>query len=592
MGNLMTEIQVKKRDGRMVPFNFNKIVVAIEAAKNSIADGLEDCDVVAIANDVATQINEKMANTITVEEIQDMVEETLMKSGSYKIAKNYILYRGQRSKARNINESLLDYKNVVDGYLKMGDWRVKENSTVSYSLGGLILSNSGAITANYWLSEIYPEEIANAHRNTDMHIHDLSMLSGYCAGWSLKQLILEGLGGVTGKITSDPAKHLSTLCNQMVNFLGIMQNEWAGAQAFSSFDTYLAPFVKADNLTYKQVKQCIQSFAYGVNTPSRWGCVDTDTEVLSTNGWKKYNELQKEDFIYTWKDGLLNINPVNAVVIKNYKGKMHSYKNKRAGFGYEQTVTSDHRVLYKNETGDWNISHSDEIFDKDYALPVAFSGSLIGSSKCNQDDCYKIINNISNGNYDIEKYQLTQNDARTIFRGLTDSSSGYIRTKDNEELIDCVQHLAILAGYATNTMYDDWEGYDGIMYYITKYNTNEILPTEKESYDYDGIVWCPSVDDGTAVFRRNGSVFISGQCQAPFTNITLDVNCPPDMIDMPALVGGEPQDFTYGDCKEEMEMVNKAFIEVMIEGDADGRGLQYPIEGYDRGIIPCCGFTQ
>lgn len=208
---------------------------------------------------------------IAVEDIQDSVEEVLIKAGYSDVAKAYILYRRQREKLRRVETTMLDYKKVVDNYLKVNDWRVKENSTVTYSVGGLILSNSGAITANYWLSEIYDDEIANAHRNADIHIHDLSMLTGYCAGWSLKQLIQEGLGGIPGKITSAPAKHLSTLCNQMVNFLGIMQNEWAGAQAFSSFDTYLAPFVKTDNLNYEQVKKCIESFVYGVNTPSRWG---------------------------------------------------------------------------------------------------------------------------------------------------------------------------------------------------------------------------------------------------------------------------------------------------------------------------------
>ncbi|MDD7593180.1 MAG: ribonucleoside triphosphate reductase [Peptoniphilaceae bacterium] len=167
--------------------------------------------------------------------------------------------------------TLLDYKKLVNDYLMCNDWRVKENATVTYSVGGLILSNSGAVTANYWLSEVYDDEIAEAHRSGAMHIHDLSMLTGYCAGWSLKQLIDEGLGGIPGKISSAPAKHLSTLCNQMVNFLGIMQNEWAGAQAFSSFDTYLAPFVKVDALSLDDVKQCIQSFVFGVNTPSRWG---------------------------------------------------------------------------------------------------------------------------------------------------------------------------------------------------------------------------------------------------------------------------------------------------------------------------------
>ena len=208
---------------------------------------------------------------ISVEAIQDSVESVLIKAGYDDIAKAYILYRKQREKLRNIGATMLDYKQIVDNYLKINDWRVKENSTVTYSVGGLILSNSGAITANYWLSEVYDEEIAEAHRNADIHLHDLSMLTGYCAGWSLKQLIQEGLGGVTGKITSSPASHLSSLCNQMVNFLGIMQNEWAGAQAFSSFDTYLAPFVRVDNLSYEQVKKAIESFIYGVNTPSRWG---------------------------------------------------------------------------------------------------------------------------------------------------------------------------------------------------------------------------------------------------------------------------------------------------------------------------------
>src|SRR5690554_2716328 len=187
------------------------------------------------------------------------------------VAKKYILYRRDRARMRQTKETVFNYKKTVEDYLNINDWRVKENSTVNYSLGGLILNNSGAITANYWLSEVYDEEIAEAHRTAAIHIHDLSMLSAYCAGWDLEQVIREGVGGVEGKITSKPAKHLSTLCNQMVNFLGIMQNEWAGAQAFSSFDTYLAPFVKVDNLTYREVKQCIQSFVYGVNTPSRWG---------------------------------------------------------------------------------------------------------------------------------------------------------------------------------------------------------------------------------------------------------------------------------------------------------------------------------
>ena len=333
--------QVVKRDGKIADFDLKKITDAItkafESQNKQFVPGIIDFLALKVTADFEPKIHDGL---VQVEDVQDSVESVLIKAGYDDVAKAYILYRRQREKIRNMKSTILDYKEIVDSYVKVTDWRVKENSTVTYSVGGLILSNSGAITANYWLSEIYDDEIANAHRNCDLHLHDLSMLTGYCAGWSLRQLIEEGLGGVPGKITSAPASHLATLCNQMVNFLGIMQNEWAGAQAFSSFDTYLAPFVKKDNLTYRDVKKCIESFIFGVNTPSRWGT------------------------------------------------------------------------------------------------------------------------------------------------------------------------------------------------------------------------------------------------QAPFSNITLDWVVPADLKDRPAIVGGKEQDFTYGDCQAEMDMVNKAFIETMIEGDANGRGFQYPIPTY------------
>ena len=332
--------QVVKRDGKVTDFNLSKISTAItkafEATNKAYNADIIDLLALKVTADYQDKIHD---GQISVEDIQDSVENILSKAGYADVAKAYILYRKQREKVRNLKSTVLDYKDLVDNYLQINDWRVKENSTVTYSVGGLILSNSGAITANYWLSEIYDEEIAKAHKDGDLHLHDLSMLTGYCAGWSLKQLIQQGLG-IPGKINSTPASHLSTLCNQMVNFLGIMQNEWAGAQAFSSFDTYLAPFVKVDHLTQKEVKQCIQSFVFGVNTPSRWGT------------------------------------------------------------------------------------------------------------------------------------------------------------------------------------------------------------------------------------------------QAPFSNITLDWTVPKDLENLPAIVGGREQDFTYGDCKKEMDMVNKAFIEIMTEGDANGRGFQYPIPTY------------
>ncbi len=283
--------QVVKRDGNVVDFNLSKISAAITKAFEALEKQTHPDVINLISIRVTSNFEEKIKNDqISVEDIQDSVEQVLSECGYADVAKAYILYRRQREKVRNINSALLNYKDLVDNYLKINDWRVKENSTVTYSVGGLILSNSGAITANYWLSEVYDDEIAEAHRSADIHLHDLSMLTGYCAGWSLKQLIQEGLGGVPGKIQSSPANHLSTLCNQMVNFLGIMQNEWAGAQAFSSFDTYLAPFVKVDNLSQKEVKQCVQSFVYGVNTPSRWGTQAPFSNI--TLDWVVPNDLK------------------------------------------------------------------------------------------------------------------------------------------------------------------------------------------------------------------------------------------------------------------------------------------------------------
>ena len=264
--------RVVKRDNKIAEFDITKISDAITKAFEALDKQFNPSIIDFLALKVTANFEPKVKDgLIAVEDVQDSVEAVLIQAGYADVAKAYILYRKQREKLRNMKSTILDYKDTVNNYVNVNDWRVKENSTVTYSVGGLILSNSGAITANYWLSEIYDDEIASAHRNADMHIHDLSMLTGYCAGWSLKQLIQEGLGGVTGKINSKPAKHLASLCNQMVNFLGIMQNEWAGAQAFSSFDTYLAPFVKVDNLSYDAVKKCIESFVYGVNTPSRWG---------------------------------------------------------------------------------------------------------------------------------------------------------------------------------------------------------------------------------------------------------------------------------------------------------------------------------
>ena len=315
-------LRIKKRDGGIEDFDIAKIENAIEKAFMAEHKFYNRDIIQMLALRVTAEFNKKVVNElIGIEDIQDSVEIVLIQAGYIDVAKSYMVYRKQHQNLREIKERNLNYKNVVDNYLKINDWRVKENSTVTYSVGGLILSNSGAVTANYWLSEVYDDEIGNAHRNAEIHIHDLSMLTGYCAGWSLKQLIQEGLGGVPGKITSSPANHLSTLCNQMVNFLGIMQNEWAGAQAFSSFDTYLAPFVKVDHLTYKEVKQCIQSFIYGVNTPSRWGTQAPFTNI--TLDWVVPNDMAElnclvggKEMDFKYKDCVEEMAMVNKAFIE------------------------------------------------------------------------------------------------------------------------------------------------------------------------------------------------------------------------------------------------------------------------------------
>ena len=352
--------QVKKRDGKITEFNLQKIAAAITKAfeAKEIETHPDIIDMLALK--VTAHFSAKVKDGfVRVEDIQDSVESVLIQAGYSEVAKGYILYRKQREKIRNMKSTVLNYKEIVDNYVNVNDWRVKENSTVTYSVGGLILSNSGAITANYWLSEIYDEEISNAHRNADIHIHDLSMLTGYCAGWSLKQLIQEGLGGVVGKITSAPAKHLSTLCNQMVNFLGIMQNEWAGAQAFSSFDTYLAPFVKVDNLSYEQVKKCIESFVYGVNTPSRWGTQSPFTNI--TLDWTVPNDLAElpaivggKNMDFKYKDCKKEMDLVNKAFLEimiegdaNGRGFQYPIPTYSITRDFDWSDTENNRLLFE-----------------------------------------------------------------------------------------------------------------------------------------------------------------------------------------------------------------------------------------------------
>lgn len=353
-------IKVVKRDGEVADFGLVKITDAIKKAFKATGKDFNHEILELLSLRVTADFQDKMQEgSVTVEQIQDSVEHVLEQAGYTDVAKAYILYRKQREKIRNMKTTILDYKDVVNSYVKVEDWRVKENSTVTYSVGGLILSNSGAVTANYWLSEVYDHEIAEAHRNGDIHLHDLSMLTGYCAGWSLKQLLQEGLGGIPGKITSSPAKHLSVLCNQMVNFLGIMQNEWAGAQAFSSFDTYLAPFVKADGLSYSDVKKCIEAFIYGVNTPSRWGTQAPFSNI--TLDWTVPNDMAElpaivggREMEFRYKDCRHEMDMINKAFIEtmiegdaNGRGFQYPIPTYSITKDFDWSDTENNRLLFE-----------------------------------------------------------------------------------------------------------------------------------------------------------------------------------------------------------------------------------------------------
>ncbi len=261
---------ILKRDGRVVGFDRAKIAAAIAAAGRGTGE-LDDAGAQALTGAVIDALAADGNVCPGVETIQNQVEETLVRAGYWRTARAYIVYREQHARLRSLRHTLVDVESAMEEYLEQRDWRVNANANQGYSLGGLILNVAGKVTANYWLSNVFTPEAGRAHREGDIHIHDLDMLSGYCAGWSLRQLLTEGFNGIAGKVEATPPRHMSAAIGQIVNFLGTLQNEWAGAQAFSSFDTYMAPFIRRDAMTYAQVRQAMQELIYNLNVPSRWG---------------------------------------------------------------------------------------------------------------------------------------------------------------------------------------------------------------------------------------------------------------------------------------------------------------------------------
>ena len=502
---------VKKRDGEIVDFDIQKISAALTKAFNSQNKNSHQSIIDLLALKVTSDFQDKIKDgIITVEDIQDSVEHVLIQSGYADVAKAYILYRKQREKIRNMNATMLDYKELVNSYVNIADWRVKENSTVTYSVGGLILSNSGAITANYWLSEIYDDEIADAHRNADVHLHDLSMLTGYCAGWSLKQLIQEGLGGVPGKITSSPASHLSTLCNQMVNFLGIMQNEWAGAQAFSSFDTYLAPFVKVDNLSYKEVKQSIQSFIFGVNTPSRWGTQAPFTNI--TLDWTVPNDLAELNAIvggkemdFKYKDCQKEMDMVNKAFIEimiegdaNGRGFQYPIPTYSITRDFDWSDTENNRLLFEM-TAKYGTPYFSNYINSDMEpSDVRSMCPLYGKEKVLVRDEYSkefhvsTVENLYGGNKKVKEYEIFYNGKTKLAKLNRFPDQTFYRVTFSNG------HSVILSGSHTNIVLG------GKLKSTEELTTDDYVPFNTSEYYGEGL----NYEDGIMVgaFLGDGSL--------------------------------------------------------------------------------------
>lgn len=507
-----------KRDGSIEPFNPEKIVIAI--SKAGFATGEFDTQVSKelVQSMVLPRINAKKGRAVSVEDVQDIVENVLFDTAFEKTYKAYAIYRNEHTKARERQKVAVDVESSVNEYINQDDWRVRANANQGYSLGGMILNVSGKVTANYWLNSVYPKEIGLAHRNGDFHIHDLDMLSGYCCGHSLRALLNEGFNGVPNKVSSNPPKHLSSALSQAVNFLGTLQNEWAGAQAFSSFDTYLAPFVRIDKLTYPEVRQNIQEFIFNLNVPSRWGCVLPSTKVLTTeNKWKGFDELTTKDKVWSInQQGYLCQSAIKVVIKKPYDGLIYELSND--AFNYRQTVTAEHRVYVKN-------NHLGET--------------------------------INPASYIVKTAQKIAEDEKEVWVPYSIGASG-------EET------------------WEDWTSVNEALTGAKPHPPINIQINKISCRHYQGDVWCPSVTEGNVIFKdEEGHVFLSGQTQTPFTNLTFDIHCPDDLRNQHPLIGGKEVDFTYGDLQKEMDMINRAYIEVMIEGDAQGRIFTFPIPTYN-----------
>ena len=653
--------KIKKRDGRIVKFDAEKITTAI--AKAGAATGEFDRKIaqkltLKVLNLAQQAITHKIP---TVEEIQDVVEEVLLSSPYTKTAKAYIIYRDQHAKIREISDKAK--VDLVDQYLEKIDWQVNENSNMTFSLQGLNNYISSEISKVYWLNRLYPPELRRAHINGDFHIHDLNILSVYCVGWDLLDLLKEGFKGVPGKVESKPAKHFRSALGQVVNFFYSLQGESAGAQAFSNFDTLLAPFIRYDKLSYREIKQALQEFIFNVNVPTRVGfqCISEDTEILGRDGWKKHNEVKEGDTIVTFNvdGGFLEYLPVKHVFAREYKGKMYNLKNRIS----DQLISPDHRIIRRKFNSERYVLEKVEDVLKlksPFMIPIGSGGNIKGDTSLSEDVIKLIAWAVSEGSFDksgrgdgrisiyqskvkspyeyeeiiaichnlglkyTERTQQGIGDDCNIIRFDADSTRKILNYFDSnkERGIKFIPDIILNADTESSRLfigtYIQGDGYDGCKIVTTskvirdgllqvivnagygatvlvRKPDNELSKKDrfiirvikhKNTYinkikevEYEGIIWCPNTENETVIARRNGKIFITGN--TPFTNITLDLTVPSYYADQGVIINGKMQSTTYKDFQAEMDLLNKAFFEVMTEGDAKGRVFTFPIPTYN-----------
>ncbi|MEI6288314.1 MAG: ribonucleoside triphosphate reductase [bacterium] len=655
--------QVRKRDGSIVDFDYAKIIQVVDKALKAV--GRDD-------HDLAESLGEKVTNVLNgkfhhrsipaIEEIQDVVEEVLIKEGLVKAAKAYIIYREQHNQLRDLKK-LVDSDDIIEGYLKQLDWRVKENANMGYSLQGLNNHVSSTVSSHYWLYKVYPPEIRESHIDGSVHLHDLQLLSVYCCGWDLQALLRLGFGGVEGKINSKPAKHLRVALGQVVNFFYTLQGEAAGAQAFANFDTLLAPFIRFDDLTEKQVKQAMQEFVFNVNVPTRVGfqCLSQDTEILTADGWRSYNEVKVGQTIATFnlEQGAIEYLPVRKMFADKYKGKMYNLKNRIS----DQLISPRHRVVRRQFSGGGYVLEPIEKVLKlksPFITPVGSGGNFSGHCELSDAWIKFLAWVIAEGTLDkgergtgrISIYQskeinpndyqeivdlakeLDLNYTERIQSGLgadcnvlrfdavstakilkhfgghksvgvkfipsailsadTEASRLFLETyikgdghddckitTTSEVIRDGLMMVAVNAGYGATVLTrkpdNDLSKKDRYIIRLIKHVDTYI--NEVKEVDYNGIIWCPNTDNETVIAKRNGKIFITGN--TPFTNLTFDLVCPSTLANEAVVIGGMPQKETYKEFQKEMDMINRAFAEVMLEGDARGRVFTFPIPTYN-----------